>query len=118
MNITQKKGNPFSQFNPLPLLLISSLVFQKWKNYATSPKEKKHHIKKSKDEGSAIAMAQHNSKILESKNDVIEYKFEKVNFPNAVQKFEKPKEKLEFEKDRELPNYPCIKKYDNNFINE
>lgn len=113
-----KKGIPFNPFNPLPLLLISSLLFQKWKTYATSPgerREKKHHIKKSKDINELAQTPQHKFEI---KNEVIEYKFERMNIPNAVQKFEKPLEKLEFEKDRELPNYPCTKKYDNNLIND
>lgn len=111
----------FNNFNPLPILLISSLLFQKWKCHAIALQ-------------STLGKSYQNKKISQSrtikkkpqefKNDIIEYKFEKMNIPNVEKKkydskaanFNKEKKEEEEEKKEEYPSFPCIKKIENNFI--
>jgi len=78
--------------------------------------EKKHKSKKSKPE--VISMMQKSKFSIDNKTDLVEYKFEKMNITNVAHKVEKTLEKLEFEKEKDYPNYPCTKKNDNNLIND
>ena len=100
----------------MPLLLFSSLLFQKWKEYVQANDKK--FVKKKTIAPKKNRTLQNSPK----KNDLIEYKFEKMNFPKVLQQKkekdsqmeQKSSEKGETSKENDYPNYPCTNK--NEFI--
>lgn len=115
MNTNQaKKPLPFNQFNPLPLLLISSLIFQKWKVYAEKRNEIKIPVQKKRNRVAKTKIINNAKSIHNSRGSP---RFAKNIIPEQ-QNFEEEKEKTMENLENELPIYPCTKNTLPNFLNE
>lgn len=110
---------PFNQYNPLPLLLISLMIFHRWKAYSMSNNFNKGNQTKRQSKHSKMKKIDKSVNKPEKKNDIIEYKFEKMNIkPHPNESREEEGEEKKEQDSNDFPNYPCTKNIQSNLFNE